>query len=413
MRLFCKPQLLVLLAAGASVELGVPPTSVPKGIILRAIRRVLDKPGSRQFHNTSAHDIDVLINRLNNRFGAAENWNFEHLLNALEVIENFHLGYHPLGRNRGRIMEQILTEHDPLLARCFDNSMFSYLSKEVFYKKLGLIFSRASRRAVSSPNWPLISNFLVKLKDRFEVWFGTLNYDSIVETALGWGASEEGFIRIGSEDFSEFSTDAKKIKLMHLHGSVNYGFRNGWVGDVTTVTNEICRYNSPLDAREHLISNIGHLTDTGYRVDVGPYITGFRKQARFVAEPYFTYYRHFTNLASEIPNLLVIGYGMADDHINHILFRVNQWHSLRRRVVFIDYINRNNYDHFRAWTQDKPREFMNLMRLWSEMAQPFDRNYPEPWMPTGATKKCLRVYMGGFSETIRNHSDEIFNYFGG
>jgi hypothetical protein len=56
---------------------------------------------------------------------------------------------------------------------------------------------------------------------------------------------------------------------------------------------------------------------------------------------------------------------------------------------------------------------MNLMRLWSEMAQPFDRNYPEPWMPTGATKKCLRVYMGGFSETIRNHSDEIFNYFGG
>jgi hypothetical protein len=405
-----KQPLLVFLAAGASADLGVPLTYKPKQKILENIREALSVKKYNDFLGIDPTSIDLLANHLDTIYDRGPKWNFEHLLFALETLESLKPSWRSKTAPKFKTMEGSLTYWRKELEPCFNDSFIS-ISKQVLYKSIHEIYSNASATISSNPNWSHIKTFFEVLNQSFDLFIGTTNYDLLVEQALGWGAVEEGFRKIPKSNFSEFNGYRSDLKLMHLHGSVLYGCVNALRGNSVLHVNDLKRFDSvEIASGNYPISQT--TVATGNQIDVGPLITGFRKTERFICEPYFSYYHHFSNLMIQTPRILIVGYGFGDDHINNLLKRFFIWHRSNGRIIFIDLLPEAQWDKWDAWIQTlNKRDFVDMVHWWTGEEMPFHGcDYPDPWKQPEPPPDEVRIYFKGFEDAIKNHTQEIVEF---
>jgi len=336
-------RLTVLLGAGGSIPLGVPCTAA----ITRRVLALDRDPDYLRFaaqghYRPPFEAISALIasarRTTHDGHDTTEPPNFEQILHALEALQG--LVDHP------PIVEAVLTAGlaDGIKTLLQPSHNMSLASTYLLDTVRAMITS-ASQVARGHPMWRAYSDFWHQLSERFILDFVTLNYDTLTEDALP--SLDDGFRPILDEqsrrfDPAAFSSPPSNGRLIHLHGSVRFGYRPFHVNPnrfaFEDAHQDLYAYPTAEEARGASGgATTEHRSQAGRTMNVGPIITGLQKTDKMVAaQPYMSYYHAATSCLLGTPRLLVIGYSFGDEHISAWLARMPRIHGDRLRLGIID-----------------------------------------------------------------------------
>ncbi|MDD2659576.1 MAG: SIR2 family protein [Methylococcales bacterium] len=169
--------------------------------------------------------------------------------------------------------------------------------------------------------------FLSSLDNDFEIAIVSLNYDNLVYQALP--SLNTGFDPVTGLFKSETIFYRKNWRcLLHLHGSVHFDIFNGlkWIDDLSKAYN-------PYSGGARGISD--RHTQEGGVFPVTEIVIGYGKLYQLQGQPFRTYHAELDRLVHECEGVLFLGYGFSDEHLNSAF---SGYHDNRRPpVVVIDY----------------------------------------------------------------------------
>lgn len=309
-----RPRILVILGAGSTLHAGAPSTKEINDFVFG----IGDEP------------IRSIVDRL--RAQRTEgNFNFETVLAALEELDEFNVRRsHPTAWPRIGGYLTAFADWLPDFAPIADKSFLSARAQVVGRIKNFVI----DRTAEASPD--ALRKFFYQLRTVFDLTVVTLNYDDLIDRAGDWYDGFSAPARsndAGTFDFASFSRQSAQhpTVLMHLHGSVRFGFPR--FSPEPPSEGEVVRYRGPvrgLQATLHPSAGIAQPT---------PIIAGDGKDRWMTRAcvPFGYYYSAFINTIQACPQILVAGYGAGDQHVNSWLQEeYPRLHGVRRRIVHIN-----------------------------------------------------------------------------
>ncbi|WP_248800157.1 SIR2 family protein [Pseudomonas sp. MWU13-2105] len=299
-----KKRAVVIMGAGASVELGIP-TTVGFGKVIDA-----DVAGDEWCQRTGGSQAyeDVKKALIEYYHGDAAEAHFERVYHVLHELDAFH-------RTPGAVpkfspvMLPFLTpvmkqSRNALRAasRCMLESIYRETSK----------FCDAPKKPLDS-----MKNFFHQLEDRFVPRIYTTNYDDFVQQATGdsyfngFTDDRGSFLRFSAPDYWA-NWDVPGI--FHLHGSIHMAecldFPSGPIGDIVW-------YPERSEAMKCIsASNSGVSRMDGTTFQRGAILTGLDKLSRLQQLPFAFYYAGLSREVVEADLIIVIGSGLADGHLN-------------------------------------------------------------------------------------------------
>lgn len=302
----------VIVGAGASLAAGAPGT----GELLDTVLATM--PVERIFEDLQGNktaDAVPLANLfrehlLKNGDGEAH---FEIVMACLEEMISYGMPGHLL---------QSFTSPRPQFETVLDVGMLQEAYTGAIHALIRMFLARTPKTAQQSNAATSLASFVQRLSSNARIVLSTLNYDSLLDDALPWF---DGFAPVQEWDFSEFHPllwleHAKdQHLLMHLHGSLRYGFRPFMSGYRGAPFSEPVRYSSSQVAAESVFrSRTSSPSADGLLLPATPIIAGGHKSPKLMhnVRPYAYY--NATSL-EEIANadaLLIIGYGFRDEHVN-------------------------------------------------------------------------------------------------
>ena len=411
-----KPSLTVLVGAGGSYDLGVPLTDAVTSIV----RRQFEEP-SRDYPNFfkdagDAERLRLLLSAAESHFGPK--MNFEHLFEFIESGLALHEGW---TQKRDTIAEAGWTQPKKELEGLFrgDDGYAEFLSNCRIMLECTVedAISAASAQATQHEHWSTFRAFWSALEANFDLTVATVNYDTLIEQALGWGGAEQGFEPAeGSRGWvlrPKRVHAAQRHRLFHLHGSIL--FKGSAYGDTT------CRWNAASggwdikwfpSAEEASFAGTANLGRTGYGRELlgGHLITGLHKTDKVAVEPFGTYYEATANELRACPRLLVIGYGFADPHINRLVRRMTRDHEDARRIACVDFIripleiasnSRNGLvEAMHLWSGDRSFRWHDSMFMTG-------LDPKEPW---SSPQGHAQLYWRGFLDAA-GRADDVVGFF--
>ncbi|MEC4750585.1 SIR2 family protein [Methylomicrobium sp. Wu6] len=331
-----KKKILVVVGAGASIELGMP--SVKCINILFSKWAQIGYPlASNEYGNLYSFFVREIErykkNHLEKHLRSATN--FEEVLYVLYLLPAVFLNgifTSPIGAFlSGRKLPDI---------RCFGhhratetqvlNNLASDLTKSLLFE-----FRKRCQNVKTDDKYKnqLIqwNGFLSQLDNDFELAIVNLNYDDLVYQALR--PINTGF----ASDTGLFKPETifyRKIWrcLLHLHGSVHFDFweRNNWLHDLSK--------GPDLEALKARGRSSRH-TKEGLIFPGSEIVLGYGKLSQLQPEPFRTYHAELGRLVHECEGVLFLGYGFQDDHLNSAFSGFH--HNGRRPVVIIDKAKRD------------------------------------------------------------------------
>lgn len=404
-----KPKLTVLLAAGGSVEVGLPSTD---DLLRVATRAIQTSPASvsDEWPFDLEQAASAIIKRCAAYFGPR--FNFEHLMHALEALDttvwNLRCDWPTTDKPVEPMLaagphEDIAPSLDPLFARAAQASLLFSVHREV---------SEATTRAPGHEKWPGYVKFWRSLWAEFDLTIGTLNYDTLVEQALGLGASDQGFEPIEGENTWRFDehTLRKNPTLMHLHGSIHFGYREYgtdanrfWPEDNW---DDLYWHPTPESAASSAGSGRSDGHSQARRKNMkGPLITGLDKSDKLLVDPYGAYVRMFADRLVQCPRLLIVGYGFGDYHVNALLSRMGKLHKGRQRIAAITKFD--PVEMHGSWGPARGEEVGILRKLGQDPRLLEQMHYTNPM--TAKTGR-VRVYYDGLADVSTNHLDSLTGF---
>lgn len=400
------------LGAGAAVEIGGPTT-------LNLTKAVVDG-----WKTEKTQELVKVVTAFQDK-----EWNFEQLLHILETLYNISpdkadafrnpISLLPLLAERklvwshvtvGAILSAIRSLFDSI-----GDSIYAYSRSECFQKKENQWFRK----------------FWKDLSCRSRLDIINLNYDTCLEQSID--DYEDGFtekVKIGenlSKEAYRFHPldlhGTNKHRLMHLHGCINYGFES--TDDLNRFAfqdafHDLFRYSDYRQAKEHWSGRSYPDAQTGEMIVAGPLITGLRKTDKITFHPYDTYECEFQNALMRNKSLLVIGYSCGDIHLNRILARLHELHGDRRRVVWIDYFPKDEKGKIANWNRDAELRDIPSENTYPTASPLFGEDLSGINMLNRlrlpdegclfSKDGCARFYFHGFSETVKQHGNEIIEF---
>ena len=406
-----RPPLVVFLAAGASMDLGYPGTWPLTEAILDAIRaatRDLVTPDGLIPGGFDAPVPDRAVwEALQQQNPSA---NFETLMHALEAIRSLRRSWRDSTSARFRVVEAALTSGPPFgLLSAFGK----YWADESIRVLLRVIAEQMSRDVSAHENFAPIRAFLVDLQEQFDTYIVTTNYDTLAEQCLDLGPEAQGFVPY-SDQWWAFRKHREPNRLMHLHGSIHFGYPDTHRVDEdynlawTDHWEDQFWTPAPNDALQTWFGRSNASSQAGRDTIVGPFVTGLQKADKLLFEPYHTYYRHLGDLVARVPRVLIVGYGFNDQHFNRLFDRMLTWHGEARRCVLIDYFTLDQWTDIHGPASSKYNLLMSTARL-AGVENNRDRHaddVPEVWRAS----EFARVYVRGLADAARAHGEDIIDY---
>jgi hypothetical protein len=355
-----KQRLTVLLGAGSTLNLGVTPADVQhvgmpctddlteriKGMPFPAVSRqnipILLGPDQNQPLQIGGHVPIPILSMIHRALASEfEYVDFELILHAIEQLDPIVASAGDQRRHdRYRAVlspfVEVCRKHDLLN----DTMVLGELRPAIITEIYRTIIGRVPVDHLAQP--PALHGFIRRLEKEFQLSVFTLNYDDVVDGALGsWF---DGFVRPADQsaqgsawtangfDARHFNNwrEASEPLLVHLHGSVRFGYLRHEFG-----TGKYSDSQAALESVEWTRAGDHHVA--GQIVSASPIISGLSKAAKLVynPEPFGYYYRALIDSVLACERLLVVGYGGRDDHINVWLSQFEKTHAESRRIVWI------------------------------------------------------------------------------
>jgi hypothetical protein len=268
--------------------------------------------------------------------------NFEDALYVLEELE--HLCD---GEERSALMLRGFADASAFLQAHNLQHTDLRLARFSIYEQIADAFNGIDYDAV----WPELANFLEPFLEHFELDVFTLNYDLVADVAINALVQKtgkqyfDGFGRPitpdGTETFSskQFALwpPPLHLTLSHIHGSLRFAYSKPDRRMAHAVPFAIAQAARPSTARDSWQAVREAVAgDTALRLQgVAPIIAGLRKAEKILVAPYANYYARFAKRVSDSPNIIIIGYGSGDAHINFWLREFALIHEQTARLVEI------------------------------------------------------------------------------
>jgi hypothetical protein len=404
-----QPHLTVVLGAGTSIGLGVPSTTGLTEKVWSALAKI---EGQNERFPWDKHPSAHLRETLERAYRPTT---FEHVVHALEAIYSLNASW----KQRQGIVEGVLTGGPvgELTSVFSDPSWLPQASEQVF-RVLHEEVDAASRSATGNPNWEAFVSLLKQLDAAFDLHVVTLNYDDLVERALGWGGDEQGFKVVPGQTAAEFMAFDKAPRLMHLHGSVNLGYSREERNPRDFGFHELFWFRTPSEARESWdrMSRSQPSSQALRHTIVGPFITGMQKADKLQTEPYETLGRHVGDLLAAHPRLLVAGFGFGDHHMNSLIYKMKRIHQGQRRVAIVDFESPHTTWRGVHATWNKSRMgLQQALYTLSDEQNPLDEfayqthggSVVDVWT---SKDDRLRVHLCGLNEVATNHAADLVQF---
>ena len=400
-------KLTVLVGAGGSIELGMPGTFDATNDLIAVDPNETNDPFLRD-------DKEILrgVYQAINGYYAAPN--FEHMLHALEAISSLELSWRGAAE-KFRVVYGRFSAPRADVHNLFDRQLLHHATQHLI-KRLHYLFLNPSNSAKSNRNWALYEGFWRKLFSKFSLDVATTNYDTLIEQSLP--SLEQGFRPVDGEETLRFAPrqlGQAKNRLIHLHGSLHFGYRTGVTSEEVNrfvyedESEDLYWHRDPADAVQTWGVRSNSVSQAGEETVVGGLITGMQKANKLlVAEPYLTYQRIFGQMAQDNPRLLVIGYGFGDHHLNQLVSRMTRWHGKDRRVALITWCPEKEWFR-RHHSHENLNEIMCVER-WSEENEPWldgMMNYAPVWTSKNG---LVRIYTVGLLNTAREYLDDLISF---
>lgn len=248
--------------------------------------------------------------------------------------------------------------------------------------------------------------FINNLNEDFDVAFITLNYDNLITQACP--DLFTGFNDVtGSFEPSSLNGRSNWGLIYHLHGSVHFDMQ----GDASDM--HAIKWNKDLSSIFSNNSSGRNSQDTSEGVDMptSAIVAGYGKANQIQRVPFRTYYSKIDEIAIQADAFLFLGYGFNDLHLNNSLHSIREG-NVKKPVVVIDWAEDNQdpiqfrYD---SWSYNlcrairvnacemATRKHTNIapdiakLKVNSEFEVSQDPNYP------------LSIWYGGFISACKNY----------
>ena len=213
---------------------------------------------------------------------------------------------------------------------------FNYIDYSSLYCEIiKLIKEKISKdtKNIKKDKYEKIKKFYHKLNKKFDLNIITTNYDPLLLKIF-----PDFFIGFDkkTKEFcqQEIILNNHKNYLYHIHGSLYNRLEK----------NEII-----YDEEDYLNNNItisnNSIRDTNKVILESPIIAGYDKQNKILYNPFKTYFSQIPKMIYETDGILFIGYGFNDIHLNSN-FEMIRKQKIKRKVVIIDKYKeiRNEYN---------------------------------------------------------------------
>lgn len=404
-----KKKLMVVVGAGASIELGMPSVN--------EVDRLFGEWSKQRYQlandeNKSLYSyIRDEINRhygLNPQKGLRRETNFEEVLyvilqlSAVLSDNNYNL---PMNAFFGlKKLPKIISFQDEKLV---DGNDLRQLCSFLVDQLIAEFRKRCKSAKLNNPeNFDNFEKFINQLNDDYDAAFVTLNYDNLISQACpglftGFNQNTGTFDAV-----SVYERDIWGL-IYHLHGSVHFDMQ-GEPLDMHAI-----KWNSNLNATFSSNSSGRNSQDTseGISMPTSVIVAGYGKTSQIQRVPFRSYYSRIDEIADKADALLFLGYGFNDLHLNNCLYSVRKG-ELKKPVVIVDWaIDEQDPMQFRGdeWA-------FNLCKTIpvnaSEMAT---RQYKHAAPDISSLKSCeefevsnnpnypLSIWYGGFIQACKNY----------
>lgn len=252
----------------------------------------------------------------------------------------------------------------------------------------------------------IFENFINQLNSDYDVAFITLNYDDLITQAcphLFTGFDDNGtFYPVSIYERSDWEL------IYHLHGSVHFDMQGEGL-DMHAI-----KWNADLNSTfsDNSLGRNSQGNSEGISMPTSVIVAGYGKTNQIQRSPFRTYYSRIDEISAKADAFLFLGYGFNDFHLN------NSLHTIRRGdrnkpVVIID------------WAPDDqdPMQFrydewaINLCKTIAvnanEMATKHNKNAAPDIadlkengeFEVSRNSKCpLSIWYGGFIEACKSYS---------
>jgi len=299
-----KQRALVVMGAGASVELGIPATIGFGNLIDDAIKA--DKYCAHVGGTEVYFDIR---DKLRTYYASEAEAHFERIYHVMHELSQL--------RAKQGAVPKFLPVMYPFLGTAVTHP--EQALKAACSAMLDFIYAKVSE-VCDNPALPLnpLSAFFEVLEQQYVPRVYTTNYDDFVAQATQ-GRYFTGFTQRHGDhsdfDGKAFWAEWGKPALFHLHGSVHMGFSvpgEHQIGDIVWFDDKA------VARRQARFNGSGVDRMDGTHVERGAIITGLDKLGRLQQSPYAFYYSALNREAMEADLILVLGSGLAESPSEHV-----------------------------------------------------------------------------------------------
>lgn len=383
-----------ILGAGAVVDIGGPLTD-------RITQEIVKKNCL----------IAEIADKLDNYYGK-DNYNFEDIFHVIESLRSFTgkksavKSYKPAIGAFSTIESKYMNSAELIKA---EHDIINILSKLIL-KYDNNIFSEDNK-------W--YADFWNEFISIYKLDIFTLNYDSTIQKSLGENITD-GFEGVEGAEYKRLNPkkliSTRTSRVINLHGSIYFGYlrdKNQNRFALEDDFNELYRYDNFDKASQTWSGRSSNFAQSGDRVQISPIITGLRKTDKLLNFPLSIYNNILMNSVIKSPYLLISGYSFGDQHVNKIIEKMTSIHGESRRIVLITYLNDEAKQNWHPdpsvmdWLSNET--FVFFAKSFNEY-RPFEKGFVFK-NPMISNDGKVRVYFDGFKKTIKDHKEEIINFF--
>lgn len=412
-----KNKLTILIGAGAVID-----ASSELGEKITTEKITTDTLNNEYKYNDKT--VLKLLNDINNHLlkhtNARYNYtpNFEDLFHSLEILKSLLLD------------EDVAPEFKPF-AKIFTNLNETY--KNLQNNKGRILVSKSISHIINiiQKNIETYSNkepvdwyksFFKNLSKQYNLNIFTLNYDTWFD--IIYPIHNDGFTNINdSSDYLYFNPkkllkSKNNVTINYLHGQLNLAFlpvneakKEFGITDFTT----ICKIKDPIKTKRQLVYNGGTrltTTQSGETYTFSTIITGKMKTEKVSIQPFDIYRTNLSNSLVNNPNLLIIGYGFEDLYINNILSQFHKLHGTNKKVIIIDYANKDNWNNSNDYYRYNVtiNKFHTIWQLLGDnkLENVIRSQYKDFYTLDNGRGKW---YLKGFKNTAMDNVNDIINFY--